>query len=244
MLGRRPTATTTTPPSPATRPSGPLAGRARRSGGGLRRRGLRRRGRRRRSPRTLVPRRIVTPRARRARSSSPGQAERHPGEELVGELDDRDVGAELGEGAAQLDADVAAADHGEPVGDPAEGEGGGGVEDPLPVEGQAAAARRGGTRWPGPRSRTRRRRRRRPGSTATRRAVAKRAVPVATRHAGVAQQLLDAAGEAADDVADPGLGPVEVDRRREVDADAPPPRRAGRRCRPRGSAPWTGCSRR
>ena len=89
-------------------------------------------------PRTFVPRRIVTPRARSARSSTRARPSGIPGRSWSASLDDGDVGAELGEGAAQFDADVAAADDGEPVGDPPEREGGGRIEDPLPVEREGA----------------------------------------------------------------------------------------------------------
>ncbi len=66
----------------------------------------------------------------------PGESWRHAGEEPVGELDQGDIGAQLGEGGAQLHADVAGADHHQPAGDAVEGEGAGRVEHAPAVEGQ------------------------------------------------------------------------------------------------------------
>src|SRR5581483_1529668 len=149
----------------------------------------------------------------------PGQADGHSRQELVGQLHDGDVGAELGEGAAEFDADVAAADDRQPAGDRAEGEGGGGVEHGPSVEGEAGEVDRPGA-----------------GGEDGRLELVEGGVVApghghpagggeaggagGDRHAGVAQQVLDAAGQPADDLVDPGLGALEVDGGGQVDADA------------------------
>ena len=166
-----------------------------------------------------MPSRIVSPRARSAPSSARARPGRHAGEQLVGQLHDGDLGAELGEGATELDADVAAADDGQPGRHPTQGEGGGGVEHRPSVEREARQLD-----GPGPGGQDHRLELVEGGVVAPgHRHPAAGGEPGGAggdRDAGVAQQLPDAAGQPVDDVADPGLSPVEVDGGGEVDADA------------------------
>ena len=133
-------------------------------------------------------------------------------QDAVLRLDHRDLGAELGEGDAELEPDIAGADHGQALGDRRQRQRLGRGDD-------AAAERQRGQRSPAPsRSPARHARRRTicgPVSVSTRQVLPSTIVGVAVHDLDLValQQRADAAGQAADDAVLPFDGAREVDGR-------------------------------